>query len=122
VDNLASTSVKTHSPADVRPAVLDVFREQGFNVLSEGSQSVTFSKPGGRSADLAWSTTANQNPVMIRPTVRWRAAGSGEMLVTCQVEVAQQSTVYGETVRQPYLMGKSAYNGMLKDVKRRVEK
>ena len=122
VDNLASTSVKTNSSGAVRQAVLDVFQEQGFSMLSQGSQSITFTKPGGRSADLAWSTTANPNPVMIRPTVRWRAAGSGEMLVSCQVEVAQQSTVYGETVRQPLMMGKSAYNGMLKDVKRRVEK
>jgi hypothetical protein len=122
VDNLASTRVKTNSPAAVQQAVLDVFRAEGFNVLSQGSQSITFSKPGGRSAELAWSTTANSNPVMIRPIVRWRTSGSGEMLVTCQVEIAQESTVYGETVRQPFLMGKSAYNGMLRDVKSRVEK
>lgn len=122
VDNLASTRVKTNSSAVVQQAVLAVFRAQGFNVLSQGSQSITFSKPGGRSAEIAWTTTANPNPVMIRPIVRWQASGDGEMLVTCQVEIAQESTVFGETVRQPLLMGKSAYNGMLRDVKRRVEK
>ena len=122
VDNLASTRVKTNSSAVVQQAVLAVFRAQGFNVLSQGSQSITFSKPGGRSAEIAWTTTANPNPVMIRPIVRWQVSGDGEMLVTCQVEIAQESTVFGETVRQPLLMGKSAYNGLLRDVKRRVEK
>jgi hypothetical protein len=121
-DNLASARVKTDSSSAVRQAVLDVFRDQGFNVLSEGTQSVTFSKRGGRSAEIAWTTTGNPNPVIIRPTVRWRSGGTGSMLVTCQVEVAQLSTVDGETVRQPLLVGKSAYNGMLRDVKRRVEK
>ncbi len=30
-------------------------------------------------------------------------------------------TVDGEIVRQPMMMGKSAYNGMLREVKQRVE-
>ena len=120
-DNLASTRVKTNSSTAVQRAVIDVFQRQGFDVLSRGNQSVEFSKRGGRSAEIAWTTTANPNPVMIRPTVRWRAGHPGEMYLTCQVEVAQESTVYGETVRKPLLVGKAAYNGMLKDVKRQVE-
>jgi hypothetical protein len=122
VDNLASTRVKTNSSSAVNKAVLAVFQAQGFNVLTQSSQSITFSKPGGRSADLAWSTINNPNPVMIRPTVRWQGAGTAEMSVTCQVEITQQSTAFGEDVRQPFLMGKAAYDGMLRDVKRRVEK
>ena len=121
-DSLASTLVKTNSPAAVQKAVLAVFQEQGFIVLSQTSRAVTFSKPGGRSADAAWSTIGNPNPVMIRPTVAWRESGGTEMFVTCQVEVAQQSTVFGETARQPTWLGSSAYNALLKDVKRRVEK
>ena len=120
-DSLASTRVKTNSPAAVQKAVLAVFQEQGFNLLSQTSRSATFSKPGGRSGDATWSTIGNPNPVMIRPTVAWRASGDTEMFITCQVEVAQQSTVYGETVRQPTWLGSSAYNALLKDVKRRVE-
>jgi hypothetical protein len=82
---------------------------------------ITFQKRGGRSAEIAWTTIDNPNPVMIRPTVRWRSTGSSEYTVTCQVEVAQQSTVDGEIVREPMMMGKSAYNGMLREVKQRVE-
>jgi hypothetical protein len=101
--------------------VLRVFQTQGFAVASQGSQSITFAKNGGRSAEIAWSTINNPNPVMIRPTVSWRPAGTSEYWVGCQVEVTQESTVSGETVRQPLLMGKSAYNGMLRDVKQGVE-
>lgn len=120
-NSLASTRVKTNSSAAVEKAVLAVFQDEGFRVRSQSSRSVTFSKPGGSSAAAAWSTIGNPNPVMIRPTVAWRASGDAEMLVTCQVEVAQQSTVFGETVRQPTWLGSSAYNALLKDVKRRVE-
>lgn len=121
VDSLASTKVRTTSSESVRRAVLAVFQAQEFSVISQSPGMITFQKRGGRSAEIAWTTIDNPNPVMIRPTVRWRSTGSSEFTVTCQVEVAQQSTVDGEIVRQPMMMGKSAYNGMLRDVKQRVE-
>ena len=121
-DSPASTRVKTNSSAAVKQAVLSVFQEQGFRLLSQTSQSATFSKVGGRSADATWSTIGNPNPVMIRPYVAWRASSATEMFVTCDVEVAQESTVFGENTRQPTWLGSSAYNSLLKDVKRRVEK
>jgi hypothetical protein len=121
VDNLASTRIRTDSPDAIRRAALDVFKAQEFAVHSQGSDTITFSKRGGRSAEIAWTTINNPNPVMIRPTVRWRKTGDSEFMVTCQVEVVQQSTVRGEIVRQPMMMGKSTYNRMLRDVRRRVE-
>jgi hypothetical protein len=121
VDNLASTRIRTDSPEAIRRAVLAVFKAEEFTVLSEGPDTITFSKRGGRSAEIAWTTISNPNPVMIRPTVRWRRTGSGEFTVTCRVEVVQQSTVSGEIVRQPILMGSSAYSRMLREVRRQVE-
>jgi hypothetical protein len=58
---------------------------------------------------------------MIRPTVRWRQTGNSEFTVTCRVEIVQQSTVRGEIVREPMMMGTSAYNRMLRQVRRQVE-
>ena len=118
---LASTTIRTTSSDAVRRSVISVFQAQEFSVLSQSPGMITFQKRGGRSAEIAWTTIDNPNPVMIRPTVRWRSTGSSEFTVTCQVEVAQQSTVDGEIVREPMMMGKSAYNGMLRDVKLRVE-
>jgi hypothetical protein len=121
VDSLASTRVRATSPEPVRRAVVEVFRAQDFTVLEQGADRITFQKRGGRSAEIAWTTIDNPNPVMIRPTVRWRKSGTGEFTVACEVEVAQQSTVAGETVRRPMVVGKSAYQGMLREVKQRVE-
>ncbi len=121
VDNLASTRIRTGSSEAIRQSVLEVFQAQGFSVNSEGPESITFSKLGGRTAEIAWTTIGNPNPVMIRPTVRWRKTGNSEFTVTCRVEVVQQSTVRGEIIREPMMMGKSAYNRMLRDVRRRVE-
>jgi hypothetical protein len=121
VSNLASVRVKSTSSELVQQAVFNVFTGDGFEVISSEGQSYAFSKQGGRSADIMWSTMANPNPVMIHPTVKWQPSGSDEILVTCQVQIIQQSTVQGSVVRQPLLMGKSAYNKLLKDVRNRAE-
>lgn len=121
VDNLASTRVKTSSNTEVQRAVEAVFRDEGFAVTSRGSGSMSFSKAGGRSADITWKTIGNDNPVMIEPTVSWRPDGPGMMWIGCQVDVVQESNTFGDTVRKPVLMGKSAYHGMLRKVKSRVE-
>jgi hypothetical protein len=90
-------------------------------VISSEGESYVFSKKGGRSADIMWTTMANPNPVMIRPIVKWQPSGFDEILVTCQVQIVQQSNVQGSVVRQPLLMGKSAYGKLLKDVRNRAE-
>lgn len=122
VDNLASTRIRTDSSEAIRRSALAVFEAQGFSVHSAEPESITFSKLGGRTAEIAWTTIGNPNPVMIRPTVRWRRTGNSEFTVTCRVEVVQQSTVRGDIIRQPMLMGKSAYGRMLRDVRREVER
>ena len=121
VDNLASTRIRTDSSDAIRRAVLVVFKADEFSVHSQGPETITFSKRGGRSAEIAWTTISNPNPVMIRPTVRWRKTGSSEFTVTCRVEIVQQSTVRGEIVREPMMMGTSAYGRMLREVRRQVE-
>jgi len=121
VDNLASTRIRTDSSDAIRRSVLEVFKADEFSVHSQGPETITFSKRGGRSAEIAWTTISNPNPVMIRPTVRWRKTGNSEFTVTCRVEIVQQSTVSGEIVRQPLMMGTSAYSRMLREVRRQVE-
>lgn len=121
-NDLASTRIRTTSSSAVRAAVLSVFKEEGFAVVSESRQSITFSIEGGRRADIMWSSINNPNPVMIQPTVTWRNIGPGEILVECRVEVTQRMTAFGETSRRPMLAGKTAYNNMLRRVRQRVEK
>jgi len=122
VNNLASTRIKTTSSSAVRQATEIVFRNEGFDVISNSGNSISFSKVGGRSADIAWKTIGNDNPVLIQPTVTWHLDGSSKTWVGCSVEVVQRSTAFGNTVRQPVLAGKAAYSGLLSKVKQRVEK
>lgn len=119
--SLASVTVRNASIEDVRASTYQVFREDGFDKFSEAPGSMSFAKRGGRSSEIAWKTVGNSNPVMIRPTVRWRQVGDEEIRLSCSVEVTQASTAFGETVREPMLAGKSAYRGMLNDVRRRAE-
>ena len=121
VDHLASTHVRTSSSSAVNRAVSKVFQNDGFAIISRSDRSITFSKVGGRSADITWKTIGNDNPVLIQPTVTWRPEGAGQMWVACSVKVVQQSDSFGSTVRQPILAGKSAYNGLLRKVKQQVE-
>lgn len=121
MDNLATTRIRTDSSDAIRQSVLTVFKADEFSVHSQGTETITFIKRGGRSAEIAWTTVGNPNPVMIRPTVRWRRTGNSEFTVTCRVEIVQQSTVRGEIIREPMMMGTSAYNRMLRQVRRQVE-
>lgn len=119
---LASAKVSTHSSAAIEKAVLWAFREKGFRVSSRGPQTIGFVKSGGRGAEWAWSTIDNPNPVTIHPTVSWQRTGDGEFRVVCQVDIAQQSTAFGETTRQPQILGKLTYYRLLQEVKQDVER
>lgn len=120
-NDLASIRIRTTSSRAVESAVLEVFRAEGFTVASRLSQSIVFTIPGGRRSEIMWSTINNPNPVMIRATVTWRPDGSAFYWVGCQVQVTQKNTAFGETVRQPRLVGMSAYNDLLRKIRRRVE-
>jgi hypothetical protein len=118
---LASTTVRTNNPEAVRQGVLGVFRGQGFSPISNQPNSITFSKPGDRTAQAAWGTLNNPNPVLVQPTVRWHQQQAGVVGLGVEVEMVQQSTVFGDNTRKPVLMGTGAYSRLLRDVKRRVE-
>lgn len=121
MDHLASARIRTTSSTAINSAVSHVFQSDGFAIISRTDRSITFSKLGGRSADIAWKTIGNANPVRIQPTVTWRPDGTGITWVGCTVHVVQQSDTFGNTVRQPILAGKAAYASLLNQVKQEVE-
>lgn len=121
-DQLASTRIRTTSSAAVLHATESVFHDEGFSTISSGINSITFSKVGGRGAEIAWKDLGNDNPVLIQPTVTWRSDGENRIWVGCAVEIVQRSKAFGNSVQQPVLAGKAACSSMLGKVKRRVEK
>lgn len=117
----AAVMVRSDNEPIVRQAIRAVFTDAGFQYDVSTASSLEFRKRGNRSAEIAWTTINNPNPVWIRPSVGISRTGDGFRL-TCDVYVTQASTTWGETVRQPLLAGRSGYQRLLNDVRKRVEK
>ncbi len=118
--NYASTRIKSSNLSLIRSTTSAVFREAGFSSSGGTSSALFFQKMGSRSAQIAWGNNLNDNPVMIEPEVQISPRGP-ETLLVCNVYIVQQSTVYGDNVKQPHLVGKSGYERMLSQIRKRVE-
>lgn len=118
--NYASTRIKSSDQSLIRSTTVAVFQEAGFNSAGGAGSTLNFEKVGSRSAQIAWGNNLNDNPVIISPEVRINPRGP-ETLLVCNVFMVQQSTVYGENSKQPHLVGKSGYERLLSDIRKRVE-
>ena len=116
----ASTRIKSTDHALIRSTTIQGFQEAGFTVSPSKGSTLFFSKQGTRSAQIAWGSNLNGNPVFIRPEVVMQKQPTETRLV-CNVFITQQSTVYGEDVKQPHLVGKSGYERLMRDIRKRVE-
>jgi len=118
--NYASTRVKSSDLSLIRSTTTAVFNESGFSSRGGAGSTLYFQKVGSRSAQITWGDNLNGNPVMIEPEVQISPRGA-ETLLLCNVYFVQQSTVYGENVKQPHLVGKSGYERMLSTIRKRVQ-
>lgn len=117
----AGTTINSRDLDLIRREARAVFAEKGFTYSGGTSTLLRFSKRGNRSAQITWGSNLNSNPVFFRPEVSLQPLGDRTRL-SCQVFITQQSTVYGENVRQPFLGGRAGYNQMMGEIRRRVEK
>ena len=117
----SGTTINSSNLPLIRKTTVDVFAEKGFRLDGSADYgTIRFVKPGTRSAQIAWGSNFNDNPVMVRPEVQITALGPKTQLV-CNVYMTQESTVYGENVKQPHLTGKAGYSSMLSTIRKRVE-
>jgi hypothetical protein len=117
----AGTSIKSSNLPLIRQTTVAVFAEKGFHLDGSAEYgTISFAKTGSRSAQAAWGSNFNENPVMVRPEVQITALGPKTQLI-CNVYMTQQSTVFGENSKKPYLMGKAGYSSILSTIRRRVE-
>ena len=119
-NDYASTKVKSIDHELIRSTTAQVFREAGFSAEPSRGNVMHFSKVGARSAQIAWGSNLNDNPVIFRPEVRMQKYPAETRLV-CNVYITQQSDVFGENVKQPHLVGKSGYERLMRDIRKRVE-
>lgn len=117
----SGTSINSSNMALIRKTTVAVFAEKGFRLDGSADYgTIRFVKAGTRSAQIAWGGNMNDNPVMVRPEVQITALGPKTQLV-CNVYMTQESTVYGDNVKQPHLTGKAGYSSMLSTIRSRVE-
>ncbi len=117
----AGTTINSRNQALIQRETRAVFAAKGFSYSGGTATVLRFSKQGSRSAQITWGTNLNGNPVYFRPEVRLQPLGDRTRL-SCEVFITQQSTVYGENVRQPFLGGRAGYNAMMSDIRQRVER
>jgi hypothetical protein len=117
----SGTTINSSNLPLIRKTTVAVFAEKGFRLDGSADYgTIRFVKPGTRSAQIAWGSNMNDNPVMVRPEVQITALGPKTQLV-CNVYMTQESTVYGENVKQPHLTGKAGYSSLLSTIRKRVE-
>ena len=119
--NFASTTIKNTSRAAVDQAVIEVFTGDGFQLISKNSDGFTFRKWGGKSTQIVYGDWFSDG-VAVTPTVTVAPAGSGTFKVGCNVTMMEED-VFGELEEKwnPVLIGKSAYNGLLRQVRDRAQ-
>ncbi|MFC7339040.1 hypothetical protein ACFQY0_17735 [Haloferula chungangensis] len=117
----SGTTINSSNLALIRQTTVAVFAEKGFRLDGSADYgTIRFVKEGTRSAQIAWGSNMNDNPVMVRPEVQINSLGPKTQLI-CNVYMTQESTVYGENVKQPHLTGKAGYSSILSTIRKRVE-
>ena len=119
--NFAATTIKNTNRAAVDRAVVDVFTGDGFRLVSRTSDSFTFQKWGGKSTQIVYGDWFSDG-VVVSPEVNVASIGSGAYRVGCNVTMMEED-VFGELEQKwkPVLIGKSAYKGLLRQVRDRAQ-
>ena len=117
----SGTTINSSNLPLIRKTTVAVFAENGFRLDGSADYgTIRFVKNGSRSAQAAWGSNMNSNPVMVRPEVQIDPRGAKTALI-CNVYMTQQSEVFGEDVKQPHMMGKAGYSSILSTIRKRVE-
>ena len=119
--NFAATTIKNTNRAAVDQAVLAVFVGDGFQLVSQSSNTFTFRKWGGKSTQVVYGDWFTDG-VAVSPTVNVTPVGQGAYRVGCNVTMMERD-VFGELEEKwnPVLIGKSAYKGLLRQVRDRAQ-
>jgi hypothetical protein len=123
ISDFTSVKIKTEDSSLLGTTIVDVFVEKGFRHVSTGSTVMTFEKQGSGTTDFVWGNNMNNNPTIIVATVNIIPEyGKKLYQVTCAPTIKQASRISGYSEKKPILMGRLGYQGMLDEIKKRVEK
>lgn len=122
MSHYASVVMHADDPATISNAVIDVFEENGFQLLDAAPRKITFYKPGNTSTQIVWGNLANSNPIWVQPEVTFAPRSRGNAWdVRCDVSIRQSNSTFGVDEKKPFLTGRIPYTDMLNKAKKRVE-
>jgi hypothetical protein len=123
ISDFTSVKIKTEDSRLLGDTIVEVFVEKGFRHATTGATSMTFEKLGSGTTDFVWGNNMNNNPTIIVATVNIIPEyGKKIYQVTCAPTIKQASRISGYSEKKPILMGRLGYQGILDEIKKRVEK
>lgn len=119
--SFVSTSIQNTSRPAVDAAVQSVFQDEGFTLLYRGTNDFHFRKWGGTSAQIIYGSWFSDG-IAIEPEVVVFDKGAGSFTVHCDVYMREHTGSDLLDANWRLLgTGKLAYNGLMRDIKRRAE-
>ena len=88
--SFVSVEINNSSRAKVNAAVISVFREEGFSLVSQGPYGIHFRKLGGGSAKLIYGSWLSEG-VSAEPEIIIADLGGGNYGVYCDVYMREHS-------------------------------
>ena len=119
--SFASTTINNSTRSTVDAAILSVFREEGFTLVSQGPYDTHFRKMGGDSAKLMYGSWFSEG-VSAEPEVIVVDRGNGNFAVHCDVYMREHSG--SELLDANWKLrgnGKIAYNRLMGRIKKVAE-
>ena len=119
--SFVSAEINNSSRKKVDAAVLSVFGEEGFSVVSQGDDDIHFRKMGGGSAKLIYGSWLSEG-VSAEPEVTIVDHGGGNYGVHCDVYMREHSgSELLDANWKVMASGKRAYQKLMKRIKKRSE-
>lgn len=119
--SFVGTNITNSTRERVDAAILSVFREEGFTLVSRGPYDIHFRKMGGESARLIYGSWFSEG-VSAEPEIIVIDRGNGNFAVHCDVYMREHSG--SELLDANWKLrgaGKLAYSGLMKRIKARAE-
>ena len=119
--SFVSVEINNSSRAKVNAAVISVFREEGFSLVSQGPYGIHFRKLGGGSAKLIYGSWLSEG-VSAEPEIIIADLGGGNYGVHCDVYMREHSgSELLDANWKVVASGKKAYQKLMNRIKKRSE-
>jgi len=117
----ASVQIEDKSPAEIRPVIEAVFKEEGYALTANPTGMWVFDRPGSRRDALKWGGFATGEGVVMRIKVKVTRLNDSTLLLTADSYAVQDAgDSFFETESRNVTLNHRPFQKMLDEVKRRL--